>query len=316
MNISTVPPRHRRRLDLVLVLASVGWLMWVHFRAVETSAVESGAASDPLLYAMGIPLVYVLLATLLARAGLATAGRRGYVLSCLGGLCGVGYVAMTAVGDLATSLAVGAADASGTGLANDARLDMAASASMVLGLLHDTATHFLYPIITGIALYTVCSVFENDEAPVGGVLARDDAPAAKFDFARLAEWLNASEAPQGVRVFLEDLCERVTELTAAYQQLTATAQAASEEVRSIATAAGNLRDTFGEISARGSAFASDMRASSEGLADFRQQLSGANDEGERLTAAVGQIRHVVDELAELASHEILNLGPRSEQGRR
>lgn len=316
MNTGPKPSRHRRNLDLVLVLAAVVWLVWVHVHAANASYEGYEPASDPLPLALAIPAIYVLFATLGARAGLATAGRRGYILSCLGGLCGVGYVAMTAVGDLEASLAAGTAVASGTELANDARPDLAASASLVLGLLHQTATHFLYPIIAGIALYTVCSVFENDEASVGGTVVTDNSPTAKVDFGRWAEWLESAEAPQSARMFLEELGTRVTELSTTYQQLTETARVASEEVRSTAAAVGELQDVVDEIAASGLAFASDMRTLSEGLSDFRQELSQANGEGERLTQAVGQIRQVVDEMAELASHEILNLGSRSEQERR
>jgi hypothetical protein len=313
MSTPSIPTRHHRGLDLVLVLAAISSLILVHIRAVNLSHVSHAAARDPLPWALAIPVIYVLLSSFLARAGLATVGRRGYVLSCLGGLCGVGYVAMTTLGDLEKTLAAATLAASGTEAVADRSLDLAASGSLVLGLLHDTATHFLYPIIAGIALYTVCSVFESDDA------AGEEnyfSAAARFDFERVSQWLDAANVPQSLRMFIDELGKQMAELGEAYRQLTERARGANDEVRLTAAAVGELRDVVEEIGASGLMFAADMRKLSEGLADFRQELSGANAEGERLTKAVGQIRQVMDEFAELASEEILNLAPRSVAERR
>jgi len=303
-----VQPNYRRKLDLSLVLAGVVLLIWGHFVVASPRPGSHEPSSDPLPFALAVPALYVLLATLWARAGLAAAGRRGYVLSCLGGLCGVGYVAMAAVGELGMSLPATPTGSSGGDAGQAAGGDLTAGANLVLGLLSDTATHFLYPIITGIAIYAVCSVFEADETSAVAMAPGNSSSAAKIDFGRLAEWLEASDAPHAVRLFLEELGERVTELSGAYRQMAESARDASEEVRTTATATGELHAAFKQIAASGSSFASDMQQASEGLTDFRQELGAANDESERLTDAVGQIRQVVDELAELASHEILNMG--------
>lgn len=315
LTMKSICNRHRRGLDLMLVLTGVAMLVWVHYRAVGISPNMDEGVNGPLPWAIAIPGIYVLLATLGARSSLASAGRRGYVLSCLGGLCGVGYVALTAIGDLETALAGAITTSSGVSSADGTNIDLAVGAGLMLALLHDIAAHFLYPIIAGIALYAVCSVFENEDASAEGTVAGNDSAAVKVDFARVAEWLDASEAPHAIRLFIEELSKRVTELTNTYQQFAETAHNANEAVRTTATATVELRTTFKEIAASGSTFAADMRELSHGLSGFRRELCEVNGEGERLTQAVGQMRRVVDEMAELASHEILNLSSRTAEVR-
>ncbi len=306
MNQPAAPASPSRGSDLIFVLLGVLSLIGIHYRAAvrDTGDTDSG----PLVYALMIPLLYVFAATLFARTEVASAGRRSYVLSCLGGLCGVGYVAMAAIDSLSLGM-LSEGDA--------ATIDLAASTGLVLGLMRDTAIHFLLPIINGIAIYTVCSVFESSES--GFTISQLPEPAVTMsqpvDFGRLADWLEASDAPEAVKLFLHQMGQQVADLTTAYQGLAESTRQAGEEIGSSAAAAKQWQATIAEVATSGTQFANDVRQASEGLVEFREELAQLNQAGTRLTETVDQIRLVVDELGDLASHEILNMGSaRSEVG--
>lgn len=280
--------RHRRGNDVLLVIMSVVVLVWGHV----------GTGMTPLPFALLVPPAYILMAVAIARSGLAAAGRRGYILSCLGGLCGVIHVAMTMVPQLGLMLKQQLT--SGT--------DVADSLEMLLHLLSEGCKYFFTPIVWGVSLYVVSSVYEGDESQPEGWAA-----ASRIDFEKLADWLEISDAPAAVRLLLDEWGEKVTALTAAYQELQVNAQAAGRAVQSSATAAGDLRGALAEVTTGGTKLATELRQLPSALANFREELAGANQESERLAAVVSQMHHVVDELSELMSHEILNLGQRAPQ---
>ncbi len=265
------PTKTNKAVDFVLASVAVGLIFLA----------QTGLRRDAevLPVTLLVPVCYLLLAKLFAGARLADAAGRSYLLCFFAGLFGLVSKGSEVLYQLLWMIQSDASDLGDT------------YQTMLLSVI-EMVPHLVVPLMTGVALFTVCSVFESSAEQSHG----NAAPLLD----RLAQWLATSDAPAELKTFLAGTAEQLQEIQTHYVALNtelASSQQTLSEVRRQAVATSQC---FEQMAAAGSRLTGDLKQVSG-------ELVAVGASVDQLKAAVSDIDNVVDDLSEIISKKILEL---------
>lgn len=229
---------------------------------------------ETLVISLAIPIAYVVGAKLLAGARLADAAGRAYLLCFFTGLLGLGVAADALLGDVSLRL-------------QDPTQRPEDLIPQLIWLVRGLAPHFLAPMLSGICLYTACSVFDNEQQH------RPNQAWTKFE-----QWLATSDAPSAVQQFLKSTEQQAVRLQQQFENVCSQLESTNDQVSAVQTDTNALSDSFQDLT-------SACRQLDGELTTLQNRLASTKSGLDQIERAVDEIDNVVNDFAQVAGSSIL-----------